>query len=166
MTGLNRPRRARYEPRAVWLVLIFLGSVAMATAQDMKPYPAAEPGYTRYVFRVPETDNDDDHKVEILVGKKMLVDCNTTRFAGQLESQTVEGWGYSYFKLPAISGPLTTLMACPEGEEQMRFVPVHGEGYMQRYNHKLPVVVYVPDGFEVRYRIWSAEPEFGQAIIE
>jgi serine protease inhibitor ecotin len=26
-----------------------------------------------------------------------------------------------------------------------------------RYNTRLPVVVYAPEGVEVRYRIWSAE---------
>jgi ecotin len=28
-----------------------------------------------------------------------------------------------------------------------------------RYNSRLPVVVYVPEGVEVRYRIWRADPE-------
>ena len=154
------------KPRLLLLASIFVSSVAIATVEDMKPYPSPEAGYSRYVFRVPATSNDDDHKIEILVGRTMLVDCNITRFAGRLETHSVEGWGYSYFKVPDVSGPLTTLMACPEGEKEMRFVPVHGEGFLQRYNHKLPVVVYVPDGFEVRYRIWSAGPESEQARIE
>ena len=33
---------------------------------------------------------------------------------------------------------------------------MRGEGFLIRYNSKLPVVVYVPDEFEVRYRIWTA----------
>ena len=28
-----------------------------------------------------------------------------------------------------------------------------------RYNSKLPLVVYVPEGVEVKYRLWSTEPE-------
>jgi ecotin len=28
-----------------------------------------------------------------------------------------------------------------------------------RYNSRLPLVVYVPEGLEVRYRLWKAEPE-------
>ncbi|MBW2490657.1 MAG: proteinase inhibitor I4 serpin, partial [Deltaproteobacteria bacterium] len=32
-----------------------------------------------------------------------------------------------------------------------------------RYNSRLPVVVYVPEGVEVRYRIWRAEPESKKA---
>lgn len=36
------------------------------------------------------------------------------------------------------------------------FVSLGGDPYLVRYNSKLPVVVYVPEGVEVRYRIWSA----------
>ena len=28
-----------------------------------------------------------------------------------------------------------------------------------RYNSRLPVVVYAPEGVELRYRIWKADPE-------
>jgi len=29
-----------------------------------------------------------------------------------------------------------------------------------RYNSRLPLAVFVPEGVEVRYRIWKADPEF------
>lgn len=35
---------------------------------------------------------------------------------------------------------------------------------MWRYNSKLPVVVYVPDGLEVSYRIWGADEKIGKAV--
>lgn len=48
-------------------------------------------------------------------------------------------------------------MACPPGSQKKRaFVPVVGDGFMLRYNSKLPVVLYAPSDVEVRYRIWSA----------
>ncbi|MGB7838943.1 MAG: ecotin family protein [Terrimicrobiaceae bacterium] len=34
-----------------------------------------------------------------------------------------------------------------------------GSPYIIRYNSSLPIVVYVPEGMEVRYRVWRAEPE-------
>jgi ecotin len=59
--------------------------------------------------------------------------------------------------LEKVVGPASTKMACPPGEGKTEaFVAVRGEGFLQPYNSKLPVVVYVPDGFEVRYRIWTA----------
>jgi len=133
-------------------------------ADDLKPYPAPQQGVIRTVFRVPAVENEDDRKVEILVGKTLLVDCNRTWFGGNLETRVAQGWGYPYFVLEHIGPPASTLMACPPGEEKTAaFVPVRGEGFLQRYNSRLPVVVYVPDGFEVRYRIWAASDEVGRA---
>jgi ecotin len=40
-----------------------------------------------------------------------------------------------------------------------RFIMLGGEPYFIRYNSRLPIVVYVPEGVEVRYRIWKAGAE-------
>jgi ecotin len=40
-----------------------------------------------------------------------------------------------------------------------RFVALEGSPYIIRYNSSLPTVVYVPEGMEVRYRVWRAEPK-------
>ena len=45
------------------------------------------------------------------------------------------------------------------GQLPGRFVTIGGEPFLLRYNSRLPIVVYVPEGVEVRYRIWSAGAE-------
>jgi ecotin len=35
-----------------------------------------------------------------------------------------------------------------------RFITLGGEPQLLRYNSRLPLVVYAPDGVEVRYRLW------------
>jgi ecotin len=40
-----------------------------------------------------------------------------------------------------------------------RFITLGGEPELLRYNSRLPLVVYVPVGVEVRYRIWKADQE-------
>lgn len=53
-----------------------------------------------------------------------------------------------------------TLVAVgPNAPKVPRFITIGGEPYLIRYNSLLPVVVYAPEGVEVRYRIWSAAPE-------
>jgi len=53
-----------------------------------------------------------------------------------------------------------TLMAIdPNVPKVERFITLGGDPYLIRYNSRLPVVVYVPEGVDVRYRIWSAESE-------
>jgi ecotin len=144
----------------------FLSPGAVAAEKDygMKPYPPPKEGFQRLVFQVPPVENEDERKVEIMVGKTMEVDCNRVLIGGDLEQRTAEGWGFSYFVLEAPGPPASTLMACPPGtQKRQAFVQVRGEGFLQRYNSKLPVVVYVPDGFEVRYRVWSAGSEVGEA---
>lgn len=126
-------------------------------SDDLKPYPAPQEGFVRTVFRVPEVADEADRMVEILVGKNLLVDCNRTWFGGNLEERVVQGWGYPYFVLENVGPRASTMMACPPDEEKTEaFVSVRGDGFLVRYNSKLPVVTYVPEGFEVRYRIWTA----------
>ena len=153
--------------------LLFLASIlflVVAVADEttnMKPYPDAEEGFERMVFRVPAVEDESAHKVEIIVGKILSVDCNRTSFGGVLERRVAEGWGYPYYVLEKVGGPMSTLMACPPGMENTdEFITVNGDGFLQRYNSKLPMVVYVPEGFEVRYRIWAAQQDIGQAKAE
>lgn len=138
-----------------------------AAADDMKPYPAADSGFRRMVFRVPVLEDETGHMVEVMVGKTIPVDCNQARFAGSLDQATVQGWGYPYYRVQRVSGPISTMMACPEDEPAKdAFVQVRGDGFMLRYNSKLPVVVYVPEEFEVKYRVWSAGPQTRKASVE
>ena len=135
--------------------------------KNMKPYPAAANGFKRMVFQVPAAENESVLKVEIIVGKTMSVDCNQTSFSGVLEKRVAQGWGFPYFVLEKVSGPMSTRMACPPGSENTDvFVVVIGDGFLQRYNSKLPMVVYVPDGFVVRYRTWAAQQDIGHAEPE
>ena len=152
---------------AVLACMLCQGAAAGEQDYGMNPYPAAEAGFQRLVLRVPSVENEADRKVELMVGKVMPVDCNQTWFGGSLEQRTAQGWGFPYYVLERVGPPASTRMACPPGEEPSEgFVGVHGDGFLLRYNSKLPVVVYVPDGFEVRYRIWTAGDEAGRAVPE
>jgi ecotin len=51
------------------------------------------------------------------------------------------------------------LMTNPYAPKVDRFITIGGEPYLIRYNSRLPIVVYAPEGVEVHYRIWNAESE-------
>jgi ecotin len=103
--------------------------------------------------------NEEDFKVELILGKTVETDgVNRHFFGGKIERHTVEGWGYTYHKLDKLGPMAGTRMAPLPGKEKVKaFVRIGGEPYWVRYNSKLPVVVYAPEGVEVRYRLWSAK---------
>jgi ecotin len=140
---------------------VVLLSAAHAVSEDLKPWPDPGNGEQRHVIRLPQLADEPDHMVELLLGKTLKLDERNRYFiAGVLEKRTIKGWGYSYYHLASGGQVAGTLMAVPEGAPKVdRFVTVRSDDAMIRYNSKLPLVVYVPEGFEVRYRVWSAGAE-------
>jgi ecotin len=140
--------------------ILLFNTFVFADSSGMKPYPPAEEGYKRMVINLPLLVDEDAHKLELIIGKTIKVDCNHHWFGGQLTEEVAKGWGYTYFILKSVQGLASTLMACPpEMKDQETFVQLRGDGNLLRYNSKVPVVVYVPIDFEVHYKIWVASKE-------
>jgi ecotin len=148
------------------IAAILSGQAHAASPKDIAPFPKAEDGFTRQVIRLAPQTRENDFQVEILAGKTLTVDCNHPRLGGMLDEKNLEGWGYPFYRLEKVIGPMSTLMACPGGQSKQDFVPVVGDGFMLRYNSKLPIVLYVPKDIEVRYRIWSASSKVEKAVNE
>lgn len=143
------------------LVLGFpiLGGSRAATEQsELKAFPPAEDGMERLAILLPhkERGEEDDFKVEIIVGREMLTDgVNRVRLGNAIEPRTLEGWGYTYYVVTGPSETISTLMAPPEGAPKRKAF-VTAAPLLVRYNSRLPIVVYAPSGYEVHYRVWSA----------
>ncbi|MCX6997825.1 MAG: ecotin family protein [Kiritimatiellaeota bacterium] len=143
-------------------VLSFLVTMSSVLAADnMKAFPPAEKGMVRYVLQLPEQKDEYAFKVELIVGKTVQLDeGNRYFFGGKIEAENIEGWGFTRYMVSKLGPMVGTLMAVdPNAPKVPRFITIGGEPYLIRYNSRLPVVVYVPEGVEVRYRIWSAAPE-------
>ena len=125
-----------------------------------KMFPSAKEGYTRYIVEVPKMQNDHKHKVELLIGKNLMVDCNHASFSGKIERKELKGWGYHYLEVSDMHRGLTTMMACREPKVEKYISMYAPEKTLIRYNSRIGAVIYVPSEYEVRYRIWSA----GQSI--
>ena len=46
-------------------------------------------------------------------------------------------------------------MACPDDEKHLEFVKSTTK--MVPYNSKLPIVIYIQDGFQIKYSIWKRQ---------
>jgi len=141
--------------------------VLPAGADNMKAFPPAEAGQTRHVLPLPKLDDESAAKVELIVGKTVKVDSvNRFFFGGQIEAVNIQGWGFTRYVVNKLGPMAGTRMAPPPGAPKVdRFVKLGGEPYLIRYNSKLPVVVYVPEGAEVRYRIWRGDGD-GKKVEE
>ncbi|CSW08716.1 ecotin [Shigella sonnei] len=116
--------------------------------EKIAPYPQAEKGMKRQVIQLTPQEDESTLKVELLTG------------------QTLEGWGYDYYVFDKVSSPVSTMMACPDGKKEKKFVTAYlGDAGMLRYNSKLPIVVYTPDNVDVKYRVWKAEEKIDNAVV-
>jgi len=151
--------------KTLFALVMTLVSTTSLAADNMKAFPPAEEGMVRYVINLSEQEDESGWRVELLVGKTVQLDAaNRYFFAGTLETETIEGWGFDRHIVRKLGPMAGTLMAVdPNAPKVERFITLGGEPRLLRYNSRLPLVVYVPDGVEVRYRFWRADADIANA---
>jgi ecotin len=142
------------------IALLMFVSTSTNAADYMKAFPPAAPGMIRYMISLPPLEDESAIKVELVVGKTVNVDERNRYFFGaKLEKETIRGWGFDRYILRKLGPIASTLVAIdPNAPKVDRFVTLSGEPRLVGYNSRLPLVVYVPTGVEVRYRLWRADP--------
>ncbi len=145
------------------LSLMSVSLMAQTTYKvDLAPFPKPEKGQKQVVIEVPHSQNDGNKKIEIFVGKTMETDgCNKTFLSGEFKSSELKGWGYDYLTFTTNGSTPSTLMACPGAKQKMEFVM--SGGHLTRYNGRMPIVLYIPEGYEAKYKIYEASPELYSA---
>jgi ecotin len=143
------------------IALLAFMTIAQAFAADpLQAFPPAEAGMVRHVINLAQEHDESLLRVELIVGKTVKTDpANRYFFAGKLETESLPGWGYDRHILRQLGPMAGTLMAVdPAAPPVERFITLGGEPRLLRYNSRLPIVVYVPEGVEVRHRLWRAGP--------
>ncbi|MCK5121078.1 MAG: hypothetical protein KAQ91_03800 [Methylococcales bacterium] len=146
--------------------IIFSFSAFSAEHPELKAFPVAEEGMQRFVIILPhkERGEEDAFMVELIIGKEILTDgVNIYRLGNALERHTLQGWGYSYYQATGDIPIISTMMASPEGAPKIKKL-VTAAPIKIRYNSRLPIVIYVPKNYEVRYRVWEASDSFDKAL--
>ncbi|WP_312396464.1 ecotin family protein [Chryseobacterium sp.] len=118
---------------------------------EIEMFPKAKEGYKQVYIQLPIAKNENDLKVEFFVGAEKMLDCNKHFMMGEVKTQDLQGWGYTYYDVESKGEVGGTLMGCPDQKLTKQFVNLKPETV--RYNSKLPLVFYIPKDMEVRYRV-------------
>ncbi len=148
----------------VFLVTLLSGSVSAQnfTKVNTDIFPTAEKNQKKVVIEVPYAATDSNKKIEIFVGKEMETDkCNQYSLSGNFVKKDLKGWGYNYLVFSSNGNAVSTMKACIESGTKTQFVS--GQGYLTDYNGRMPIVLYIPDGFSVKYKIYKADTEWYEA---
>jgi ecotin len=130
---------------------------------DLEMFPKAETGFKQVYIQVPIIENEENYKIELHIGKEALVDCNQHVLIGEVTEQTLEGWGYTYFKVNTDGSMASTKMACLDSKMERKFIKIAPQ--LLRYNSRMPMVVYVPEGISVKYKIFKATADLMDAKV-
>ncbi len=167
MTSLTRTSTAFAGGLAsvFWLAITPFGG--LRADDELKAFPEADDGMVRHVLAVPEQEDEGLFKIELIAGKTVETDGrNQYFFGGEITEETIEGWGYTMYVVSELGPMAGTMIAVDPNEPKVeRFVALGGEPRLVRYNSRLPVVVYAPEGVEVRYRVWATTGS-GEAMEE
>ena len=147
-----------FFPLMIVFLALFSVQACAAVHPELKAFPAAEQGMERFVVVLPDKTRAEEvnFKVELIPGKTLLTDgVNQVRHGSTIEARPLAGWGYTFYEVTGQDTTMSTMMAAPEGSEKVEQF-VSGTPLLIRYNSRLPIVVYAPEEFELKYRVWSA----------
>lgn len=159
------------------LVLLSVASAACMAApqksndegkQTLQAFPAAKTGQQRVVIQLPALPEAQwaERKVELRIGKEIMTDgINHTFLTGEIKPKTLQGWGYTYYETSKELAVGNTLMAVPDGAKSLKKW-VSTAPVLLDYNPRLPIVVYLPESYEVKYRLWQAAPQWKTSLPE
>ena len=150
----------------VMCLLMMTGcAVTSAEKHDLKAFPEVKSGMSRFVISLSTKERDEEERfmVEIIAGKNILTDgVNQVRLGNTIETHVVKGYGHSYYEVTGSTLALSTRMAVPAGSVKVQEF-VKAPSIKVNYNSRLPIVVFAPNGYEVRYQIWEASGQVHQA---
>ena len=137
---------------------------------DLTGYPDPAPGLRRWVIQpsglLPKSTDPLisahplDWRIQLIVGQTVRLDCNTKRLLGPGVTMRMlpKASGKALFEVKGPVAVISTKMACPDDQPtRTSFLSLGKQPYLVPYNASWPIVVDLPVGTELRWRVWKAE---------
>lgn len=122
---------------------------------NLEIYPKPKDGYKQLYIQLPVEKNENNLKVELFVGKNDMVDCNTYGLLGSIKIEKTADETHLYYVVESDGSVVGTQKACLDNKKTSQYIQMPTQ--MVNYNSKTPIVVYVPENLEVKYKIWRAD---------
>ena len=137
---------------------------------NLTGYPDPAPGLKRWVIQpsglLPKSADPFisahplDWRIQLIVGQTVRLDCNTKRLLGPGVTMRMlpKASGKALFEVKGPVAVISTKMACPDDQPtRTSFLSLGKQPYLVPYNASWPIVVDLPVGTELRWRVWKAE---------
>ena len=137
---------------------------------NLTGYPEPAPGLKRWVIQpsglLPKSADPFisahplDWRIQLIVGQTIRLDCNSKRLSGSGMTMRMlpKASGKALFEVKGPVAVISTKMACPDDQPtRTSFLSLGKQPYLVPYNASWPIVVDLPVGTELRWRVWKAE---------
>ena len=126
--------------------------------QTTRMYPKPQQGMVQHILTLPALADEPLYMLEVQIGQNKLVDCNKVRLMGEIQLLTVESWGHPYYQVDSVMQGPTTKMMCTNAKTA-QFVQLN-DSIKLNYDSQLAKVFYLPEGTDLRYRLWKVAQQY------
>lgn len=149
--------------KSLFAALILFGMTFVQAAEPLDAFPTEVDGNQRHVIQLPKVKDESRFMIELVPGRREVADCNLRSFTAPLHREVLAGWGYPYYVLSDLKPTPGTRKICAPGSDSRRFIRVRGDSLILPYSSRLPLVVYLPEGVLLKYRVWRADKNLSDA---
>lgn len=150
----------------VWTILLLLASVnTMAQKKEnVELFPSAQEGWEKIVVDLPLTKKGgEEYMVEFTIGVEMMTDaCNPYSLIGTWSEMELKGTPYAYYVASTKGQVVKAMSDCTDEKEELQFVGVKSKLIL--HEREQPLVVYIPEGYQLRYRLWNTNKEWESRV--
>ena len=172
---MTKPPHQLLKPVACFGAALSLSALAALAGVaiprlNLTGYPEPAPGLKRWVIQpsglLPKSADPLisahplDWRIQLIVGQTVRLDCNTKRLSGSGMTMRMlpKASGKALFEVKGPVAVISTKMACPDDQPtRTSFLSLGKQPYLVPYNASWPIVVDLPVGTELRWRVWKAE---------
>lgn len=143
------------------LFSLFLTVGVVAQEKDKKVlFPSPQDGWERVEVDLPAIKKGmGEYRVEFTAGFEMETDmCNPYSLIGEWVENVVKNTDLVYYIASTKGQVVKAMNECPSEKMKSQFVGLKSNSML--HNGGQSLVVYIPEGYQLRYRLWSAEKDW------